>query len=422
MNINTEDIEGLHRYIESYLPPKMLEKKKNGEVFTPLILVKNMLDYMDIVDESFWGNPDLKILDLSAGIGNFPLIAYEKLMNGLKSKIEIEEDRRRHILENILYMIELNPVNVRVMKEVFNGNIYKLNIIQGDALDKETHRKLFEKAGTDKFDLIMGNPPYNDEKGISGGGNNLYQHFVNFSLSTLDTNGFLVMITPTGILKTTDYRKKTFFIEAMERMSIKYIDINHSKKYFPNIGSNFVYFVVQNRLSKYIDRSLCEVKGRLLEDTLVDITGLKWIPIIATNQSLRIIHKCSLNSFAFKRDSKLSNFTNKIFMKRLNHINYRNPSMFPKYDFTNKNQNKGEMIYHDVSCIDEAIMMCSILNSRLFKFLYVVSRYDAVVYHNLLNQFGIPEVNSYRELSDTEVYELYCLDREEIGYIENILS
>ena len=423
MNIDNTNSRELHAYVEKYLPPKEHEMKEYGEVFTPLSLVEEMLGAITTyTDKNFWKNPDLKILDPAAGIGNFPLIAYEKLMNGLKQKIPNEEKRRKHILENMLYMIELNPVNVRIMKRIFNGKIYKLNIIQGDALEEKTHKKLFEKAGTDKFDLVMGNPPYNDEKGISGGGNNLYQRFVNTSLNILVPNGIIVMITPTGILKTTDYKKKTFFIEAMERMSIKYININHSKKYFPNIGSNFVYFIVKNKKSKYIKQTLCEVKGHLFEDNNVDISSLNWIPIIATNTSIRIIKKCSLTTFSFKRDKKLSNFKNKIFMKRLNHLNYNNPSMFPNYDFKNNNHNEGEMIYHDVSSEDEAKMMCSILDSKLFKFINIVSRFDAVIYHNLLNQFGIPKIRTYRTLNDKEVYELYSLTKEEINLIESVVA
>lgn len=211
MNINTDSPEKLHAYVEKYLPPKEHEKKEYGEVFTPLSLVREMLDGITTyADSKFWSNPDLKILDPAAGIGNFPLIAYEKLMKGLERKIPKEEARRKHILENMLYMIELNPVNVRIMKRIFNDKKYNLNIIRGDALDEKTHKKLFEKAGTYKFDLVMGNPPYNkggikSHTGAQLGEENktIWPEFVTFALSIIKPAGYVAYIHPLSWLKKT---------------------------------------------------------------------------------------------------------------------------------------------------------------------------------------------------------------------------
>ena len=62
-----------------------------------------------------WKNPRLKWLDPANGIGNFPVVAYYKLMESLKSELPSDKQRSRHIIENMLYMVELNPVNVRVI-------------------------------------------------------------------------------------------------------------------------------------------------------------------------------------------------------------------------------------------------------------------------------------------------------------------
>jgi type I restriction-modification system DNA methylase subunit len=68
----------------------------------------------------------------------------------------------KHILENMLYMIEINPVNVELMENIFAGNKYNLNIVCGDALIDNIAQEILKKAGTDKFDLIMGNPQFQD--------------------------------------------------------------------------------------------------------------------------------------------------------------------------------------------------------------------------------------------------------------------
>ena len=80
-NMNAKDIQAK---IEKYLPVKIKEKDEYGEVFTPQILIEEMLDHLP---KSVWKNKDLKWLDPANGIGNFPMVAYMKLMEGLKDVI-----------------------------------------------------------------------------------------------------------------------------------------------------------------------------------------------------------------------------------------------------------------------------------------------------------------------------------------------
>ena len=72
--IDRED--DLLNYIDKFLKPSEREKKLKGEVFTPLSLVKEMLDKLP---EELWYNPNLKWLDPANGMGNFPIIIYQRL-------------------------------------------------------------------------------------------------------------------------------------------------------------------------------------------------------------------------------------------------------------------------------------------------------------------------------------------------------
>ena len=90
-------------FINDNLKPKKVEKKERGEVFTPMTLVNEMLDTLP---KEVWKNPNLKWLDPAAGMGNFPVAVYMRLMDGLKDVIKDEEKRRDHILENMLYIVE----------------------------------------------------------------------------------------------------------------------------------------------------------------------------------------------------------------------------------------------------------------------------------------------------------------------------
>ena len=68
-------------FIESHLPINIELKKDFGEVFTPYALINKMLDELP---EKVWTRPDFKWLEPTCGTGNFMLLVYLRLMNGLK--------------------------------------------------------------------------------------------------------------------------------------------------------------------------------------------------------------------------------------------------------------------------------------------------------------------------------------------------
>jgi hypothetical protein len=49
-------------------------------------------------------------------MGNFPIAVYLRLIEELKNKIKDVKERKKHILENMLYMCELNKKNVLICK------------------------------------------------------------------------------------------------------------------------------------------------------------------------------------------------------------------------------------------------------------------------------------------------------------------
>jgi hypothetical protein len=49
-----------------------------------------------------------KWFDPATGMGNFPVAIYLRLIESLKTQIPDNEERKKHIIENMLYMSELN--------------------------------------------------------------------------------------------------------------------------------------------------------------------------------------------------------------------------------------------------------------------------------------------------------------------------
>ena len=87
------------------MKPKIIEKKTFGEVFTPIDFIndkmlKDIEEYwLKNKNENIWTNEKLTWYDPAAGMGNYPIAIYYKLMDGLKAKIKNEEQRKKHIIE-----------------------------------------------------------------------------------------------------------------------------------------------------------------------------------------------------------------------------------------------------------------------------------------------------------------------------------
>jgi hypothetical protein len=236
--------------INSCLKPKKLEKEQFGEVFSPIYLIYEMLDNLDkqykiLYGLSIFNIPSLKWFDPASGMGNFQVALYLKLFEGLKQKIPDDFKRKKHILENMLYVSELNTKNIFIYKQIFDiNNCFKLNINKGNSLEINTN----ELWNIDKFDVVLGNPPYNKSKDgtLKGGygGRSLWDLFVVKSFeSWLKPNGFLVFIHPPS------WRKPEHYLwELIGRKQILYLKTYSKKEGNKIFGCSTLvdYYVLKN--------------------------------------------------------------------------------------------------------------------------------------------------------------------------------
>ena len=161
------------------------DKPFRGEVKTPVDLVNQMLD--KIPQELFKSNTTT-FLDPSFGNGTFLVEIIKRLR------------REGHSIENIqerVYGVELthrlyNKVNMLLS----NYNFRKL--CREDFLTKD-----FKDM---KFDVVVGNPPYNLRKGDGGnsgtiGNKTYYRKFVSKGISVTKQNGILLFVTLKNVMK-----------------------------------------------------------------------------------------------------------------------------------------------------------------------------------------------------------------------------
>ena len=183
-------------YINANLSVRDLEKNKYGEVFTPYSYICDLLDQLPA---RVWRDPNLRWLEPAAGIGNFCLVVYMRLMDGLNAFPD-QVARHEHILRNMLFMIELNEENVARTRDLFGP---LANIQCADFLSASADVSV-------SADIIIGNPPFQSPRETartsSKGGQTLWDKFIVKSLGILrqtpppgpGTNAerFLCFITP----------------------------------------------------------------------------------------------------------------------------------------------------------------------------------------------------------------------------------
>lgn len=284
--------------INECLKPKEIEKKKFGEVFTPMKLVNEMLDKLP---KEVWENKNLKWLDPCVGMGNFMIGVYLRLMNGLKKEIPNEKQRKKHILEKMIYMCELNKKNCYIVKQIFNiNNEYKLNIYEGDFFKLDINKK---------FDIIVGNPPYN--KDDTGNGNMIWHLFVEKALEELLNNdGYLCFVHPSLWRKPQSERTKMkkFFNLMTKQNQMLYLEIHNTKDGLKTFGcgTRYDYYVIEKK-TKYKKTVILDENN---ETNNINLEYYEWLP----NCDFKIIDKLMaknneeklniLNNFNYSRLKK----------------------------------------------------------------------------------------------------------------------
>ena len=308
LNLTPAEIK---KIIEDNLTIKKDEKNKFGEVFTPSILINEMIDKLP---REVWSNPSLKWLDPANGIGNFPMIVYERLLKELPIKYtdisgtDIYTDisgKKKWILEHMIYMVEINPKNVKISKKIFGENA---NISCGDFLMMDVKRE----TGIDMFDIIIGNPPWNDKKkGTQGGSrakNSLWDKFIKKSLRILNENGYLGFINPSqwrGL--GPGYRKIMDIIKIKQLIYLHIFGEKQSKIIF-GVGSRFDLFILKNTQNT----KSTEIIDELGNKNYIQLSEWDFLPnygfgnikkIITEENGINVIFSYSLY-FAYEKGKK----------------------------------------------------------------------------------------------------------------------
>ena len=172
-----------------------IDNKNNyGEIFTPFKLINDMFNMIPI---EYFKDENKKWLDAGAGTGYFSIVLYWKLYDNLEYKINNNEERHEHIIKNMIFLSEINKINIKHLIHLFGDDA---NIISGDFL---LHKN--------EYDFIIGNPPYNSQgmKKVPTNnklnkkkdGKTIWIPFIKHSLDLLKDKGSLLVIIPSIWMK-----------------------------------------------------------------------------------------------------------------------------------------------------------------------------------------------------------------------------
>lgn len=255
-----KDVIGLYR---RHLTPRFYEKKNLGQVFTPFPLIDKILDQ---IPDYIMKNPNSKFLDPSAGMGGFLVAIYHRLMTSLVAAIPHEKKRHDHIVNNMLYAVEITKNNAQMMKKIFGDD---LHVHHGDALKMDIQKAF----GVDRFDVVVGNPPFEkpQKKEVAKqGGHNLWTEFVRLSLTKwLRQGGYFGMVLPPGWRKAMDEKSRSTGLWEMMTVSttpkwIEMYNMEESKNWFQgNVNIRIDLIVSENKVNPDEKTMVRDVHGNI---------------------------------------------------------------------------------------------------------------------------------------------------------------
>ena len=252
------------------------EKNKFGEVFTPNKLINDMLDKLP---KEVWRDPNKKWLDPATGFGNFPMVVYERLMEGLADHPDYKDlaIRSEHIITQMLYMVEYNQVSCDKIQSIFGTSA---NLFCGSFVNQDEPIRFPDE--TTQFDVIVGNPPFNADQtheGKKGGGKNLWPEFVNKSLDIIVPGGYLLFVHPALWRKPPSSRAKTLFDKMVHDNHMLYLEIHSKPDGFRDFGvqTRYDYYVIQKRRPTP-SRDFTTVKDQLGQEHELDLSRWRFLP------------------------------------------------------------------------------------------------------------------------------------------------
>jgi hypothetical protein len=178
----------------------------------------------------------------------------------------------------MLYGVELQAKNLLITLQRLDKNEkYKLNISHNSALKFD--------YWDEKFDIIIGNPPYQDNSGNKGTGHTLWDKFVTLAINALlKPNGYLCYVHP-SVWRQPNHPMLDV-IKSKQLLYLEIHDVSDGQKVF-KASTRYDWYVLKN--SPCIERT--KIKGQDGEIVLENLNKWDFIPNAMFKEIKSIIAK-----------------------------------------------------------------------------------------------------------------------------------
>lgn len=371
-------------------------------------LMRLKLPIQDLVEEilnqlpdQVWMDPNITFLD--------PAMAGGQFIRAIERRLKAAGHSDQNIASRV-WGCEENILRVKYVK-----NWHKVLSDQLHVMDFLTH-----DWGNMKFDVIVGNPPYQTEKRT--GTQSLWPLFVHKSVNLLTDNGYMGMIIPnkwcghtTNVIKGDIHLYSDLF-----KNKLIFCDIQKCSSKFPGVGGYencFSWFMISNKGSK-------EFTAQTLDGThIVKNDWFGYLPLRSLNKvTSSILKKISTHqNYNFKQIS--TGFSNKddgsivismaqrVHYSKLNTYWDKNSGIEPtskstvsQITFSNSSQRKVK----------------SVFGSKLFQFIYAIYWNNDNFSTKFYNKLPFLDLNKLWD--DSKIYKHFNLSFEEIEYVETYLE
>jgi hypothetical protein len=198
-----------------------------GEVFTPSELVREILDK---IPTSVWENPNSMFLDPCMGKGTFLIEIITRLIN--------------------IYGYSKEDAVSRVYG--YDTCVKYVNHLKRGGLTNIFHKDFLNTDFNMKFDVIVGNPPYQDSGKTQGKNSSLWTKFIITSNGLIKENGYISFIVPISWIAPSESQKNELK-DVFFKNNLVYL--NTECKNFFNVGSTFSYFIIKKN-NEYIQTNV----------------------------------------------------------------------------------------------------------------------------------------------------------------------
>lgn len=399
----------------------VLPSEACGEVFTRADVANNVLKLLK-ANPGVFSNPNYRFLDIYTKSGVFLLLIYSELMQGLVEVIPDPEIRSQHILGKMIYGISPSVETALISRKTLYGDWSiqgNIKVITGYKNDtgKRTFSNTSKEFNSMKFDVVIGNPPYN---------NDMYLDFV--TLAHQLSSKYTCMITPAKWQAKGGEKNEAFRKNIVPRMS----DI----VYYPNSQDVFdidcqggvCYFIIKR--DKQTRRSLityCKDQPNFNTDGQEDIAD-ESLYIMYNSKVRDIVHKlgnfnqlkCQNKCAVGKYNVAITNVYSEKSCTAKSGTAYVTISPYITRSTVKKNADTSFLESFDTA--EEAKSYISYLETRFIRFMFLLAKTSLHMQSEFSWRF-VPDPGKFDHIfTDKELYDKYNLTPEEIAIIESVIK